>query len=406
MRLIRVIAFSLAAASAFALYGQNEDSGEETVQESNTEEKSVSIGGVLDIVHAEGNHTRLNNNTLGDNNFNSIRSLLNVRFEQSDRISADIEVLFDDASQDRIRLQGAFVTLLNLPDERVNIMVGKIPNLFGNFARRQFSDVNPLIGQPLVRHYRTSLDWNNLWDNREQLILKRRRQEFNGDIPIKVLEGATPTVYDARWDIGLELFGSWSFFEYQMAVTEGSISNPEADLNKGKQFLGRFGIQPWPGLRVGVSGAVNPYLSNADDQRLLESGKGKGEFMQRAVGADLEFSYRYVMVFGEFVHSSWDATVIEDRLSNWSWYADAKLKIHPRAYLAARYDRMAFSKILNPDTGKKEGWDYDVQRVEAGLGWRITSEATLKMVEQITWFDNTSGLNTLYTTAVQLSVPF
>jgi hypothetical protein len=130
---------------------QEESPGEDDVTESAGDERSVSIGGIVDIVHTEGDNARLNQNTLGDNNFNKIRSLLNFRFEQRDRLSADVEILFDDASRDRIRLQGAFVTLFNLPDERLNIMVGKIPNLFGNYARREFSDVNPLIGQPLSR---------------------------------------------------------------------------------------------------------------------------------------------------------------------------------------------------------------------------------------------------------------
>ncbi len=369
-------------------------------------ENAVGVGGIVDVVHAEGSKPFLNNNTLGDNDFNNIRTLLNVQFTHGEKLRADVEVLFDDASEDRIRLQGAFVTLFDLPDEKLNLMVGKIPNLFGNFAKREFSNVNPLIGQPLMRQYRTSLDWNNLWNNREQLILKRRRQDFGGDLPIEVLRGAAPTVYDARWDFGVEMFGSLAFFEYQLAVTEGSISNPTAGANDGKQFLGRVGINPAAGLRFGFSGAINPYLSRADDQRLLEAGKGKGEFRQRAYGADVEASYRYLIVFSEFVRSEWDATVEEDQLDNWSWYVDAKYKVHPRFYVAGRYDMMMFGKIRNPDTGAKETWDYNVRRYEAGVGFRVTAEATLKFVAQWMDLDDDSGIKTKRTMAVQLSVPF
>ena len=388
------------------LQAQEETLPDEFGEMKENSENSVGVGGIVDAVTTFGDGPGLNGNTLDDNNFNNIRTLLNFQFQHKDKLRADVEVLFDDASKEKIRLQGAFITIFEVPNEHINFMVGKIPNLFGNFAKREFSDVNPLIGQPLMRQYRTSLDWNNLWNNHEQLILKRKRLQHKGNLPTGILSGAVPTVYDARWDFGIELFGNASIVEYQLAVTEGSVSNPEADRNKGKQFIGRIGFNPSAGLKFGFSYANNPYLSMADEQRLLEDGKGKGEYRQKAYGADVEASYRYLIVFSEYVRSSWDATVDEGSLSNWSWYIDAKYKIHPKLYLAGRYDMMNFSHISNPATGKKEGWDYDVKRYEAGMGFRITTDASLKLVEQWTVFEKSSGLKTVKLTAAQLSVPF
>ena len=125
-----------------------------------------------------------------------------------------------------------------------------------------------------------------------------------------------------------------------------------------------------------------------------------------AYGMDLEASYRYLIVFSEFVKSTWDASVDEGELSNWSWYVDAKYKLHPKLYAAGRYDMMNFSKIKNPATAAKESWDYDVKRYEAGLGFRITADATLKLVEQWTVFDKKSSIKNVRFTAAQLSVPF
>lgn len=373
--------------------------------ENETEGTSVGFGGFVDVAHTVGRKSG-NANTLGDNNFNNMRTLLMFNAQHGSKIRADVEVLFDDGSRDRIRLQGAFVTIFDVPNEAVNFMIGKIPNPFGNFAKREFSDVNPLIGQPLMRQYRTALDWNNLWDNAEQITRKNERKKHDGNIPISRFEAATPTVYDARWDFGVQMFGSIGWFEYQVAVTEGSISNPEADLNKGKQFVGRIGFNPVPGIRIGFSGAYNPYLAKADDQRLLEDGKGLGEYHQTAYGADWEFSYRYFMMTGEFVRSTWDATVIESELSNWSAYSDIKYKLHPRWYIAGRYDIMRFSKIKESKlSSEKTPWDYNVQRYEAGIGFRVTTDVTLKLVEQWTRFDH-SEIPMSRLTAVQLSVPF
>lgn len=396
----------LALAACESVWAQDESLPDEFGEMTETSENTTGIGGIVDAVTTFGNKPHLNANTLNDNNFNNIRALLNFRFQHKEKLRADVEVLFDDASAEKVRLQGAFITIFDVPNEKINFMIGKIPNLFGNFGKREFSDVNPLIGQPLMRQYRTSLDWNNLWNNQEQLILKNRRKAHKGNLPVNVLAGATPTVYDARWDFGVELFGNISFVEYQIAVTEGSISNPDANQNKGKQFLGRLGFAPAAGLKFGFSGATNPYLSSADPQRLLEEGKGKGEYRQRAYGVDLEASYRYLIVFSEFVKSTWDASVDEGELSNWSWYVDAKYKLHPKLYVAARYDMMNFSKIKNPATAANESWDYDVKRYEAGLGFRITADATLKLVEQWTVFDKKSTIKSIRFTAAQLSVPF
>ncbi|MBL7958747.1 hypothetical protein JNL27_00770 [bacterium] len=396
----------LALASCESVWAQDESLPDEFSEMTETSENTTGIGGIVDAVTTFGNKPHLNANTLNDNNFNNIRALLNFRFQHKEKLRADVEVLFDDASAEKVRLQGAFITIFDVPNEKINFMIGKIPNLFGNFGKREFSDVNPLIGQPLMRQYRTSLDWNNLWNNQEQLILKNRRKAHKGNLPVNVLAGATPTVYDARWDFGVELFGNISFVDYQIAVTEGSISNPDANQNKGKQFLGRLGFAPVAGLKFGFSGASNPYLSSADPQRLLEEGKGKGEYRQMAYGMDLEASYRYLIVFSEFVKSTWDASVDEGELSNWSWYVDAKYKLHPKLYAAGRYDMMNFSKIKNPATAAKESWDYDVKRYEAGLGFRITADATLKLVEQWTVFDKKSSIKNVRFTAAQLSVPF
>lgn len=113
-----------------------------------------------------------------------------------------------------------------------------------------------------------------------------------------------------------------------------------------------------------------------------------------------------MIVFSEFVRSTWDATVDEGSLSNWSWYIDAKYKIHPKFYIAGRYDMMNFSEIMDPATGKKDRWDYNVKRYEAGMGFRITTDANIKLVEQWTVFEKSSGLKTVMLTAAQLSVPF
>ena len=145
--------------------------------ENETEGTSVGFGGFVDVAHAIGSKSG-NANTLGDNNFNNMRTLLMFNAQQGSKIRADVEVLFDDRSRDRIRLQGAFVTIFDVPNEAVNFMIGKIPNPFGNFAKREFSDVNPLIGQPLMRQYRTALDWNNLWDNAEQISRKNERKKI------------------------------------------------------------------------------------------------------------------------------------------------------------------------------------------------------------------------------------
>jgi len=393
--------------SGSALFAQDDPFGE-AFEEQMTEppQNTFGIGGVLDLVHTEGDDPDINKMTHGFGNFNNARALLDFNFNNRGKIDGHIEVLLDEGSEDLVRLHGAFITIFNIPDERINLMVGKIPHVFGNFNKRENSDANPLIGYPLMRHYSTAVDWNNLWLNRGQIILRNRRSEFNGNLPRSVLSGASPVVYPSCWDIGANLFGSISFLDYQFAVTEGALSNPEARRNDGKQFVTRLGFNVSPAFKFGFSGARAPYLASAEDQRLLEQGKGLGEYFQETVGADVEIALNRLLLFGEFAYSRWDASIEEDQLSVMTWYTDIEFKLNPRWFVAGRFDQMLFDDILNPITSKKESWDWDLNRIEAGIGYRITSEATLKAVLQITKWENASRIDDLRFGAIQFSVPF
>ncbi|MFH0883566.1 MAG: hypothetical protein V2A56_11315 [bacterium] len=58
---------------------------------------------------------------------------------------------------------------------------------------------------------------------------------------------------------------------------------------------------------------------------------------------------------------------------------EARYKINAKSYLAGRYDHLQYSKIMNPDTGEKETWGWDANRLEAALGYSVIREGFIRL---------------------------
>ena len=92
----------------------------------------------------------------------------------------------------------------------------------------------------------------------------------------------------------------------------------------------------------------------------------------------------------EAVWSRWtlpalDATRIEEPLDALGLFAEARYKLRPGLYVAARAERLAFSEIAS--AAGLRTWDAPVTRVEAGAGWVPRRHVLLKASWQHNWRD-------------------
>jgi hypothetical protein len=193
-----------------------------------------------------------------------------------------------------------------------------------------------------------------------------------------------PLVNAERWDTGAQIRWGADPVQVAVSVTQGSLCYPRFhDNNDGKQVSGRVGWKPTTGLVIGASAAVGPYLDRSATDALPPSQAGR--YDQKAIGMDVEWSGGYWIVRGEAVWNAWEVPILEEPVIDSPLQAlglmlEARYKILPGLYAAARFDWLTFSSIVTSHGSLP--WDAPVTRVEAGFGYSIHRYVLAKAVYQ------------------------
>ena len=258
------------------------------------------VSGQADLLARSRSDTRgLNRNFRSDSPFNELRVKVFGQHWLNDRVGMFTEFLFD--SEADVRVNGAYVVITELGGhEWLDFRAGLAPSLVGTFGLRStYFNSNPVVGVPLVWQHRTTLDGSGLLTNED--LVRRKASDTIG----------LPMIYEACWNIQWELMGHQGIFEYSLGVSPGSLSNPNgARHNEGVQLLGRLGMEPAMGFRLGVSGAVGPYIGGSSHDPLVEATTFPGstaDYDQVLYGFDLEVARGKAQLVSEAFVSSWDA---------------------------------------------------------------------------------------------------
>jgi hypothetical protein len=277
----------------------------------------------------------------------------------------------------------AYVRLRPWAGRALDIDAGRVPTAFGAFLNRSYGTGNPLIGYPLGYQYLTSLREDSVPANADQLLAARGRGWYIA-YPVGEHEPATgvSVVSGFKYDTGarVRIASPRDRAEVMASVTTGTLSYPLwSDDNGSPQVAGRLVVRPATGLVVGLSGARGAFISDVVRDALPET-LGRRQYPQRAFGADAEYSRDHWLVRSEVILSAWSLPALEaprlDDVSATSWMVEGKYTFLPQLYGAARYDRLGFSRI--DGTRRSDTWDADVERVEAGVGYRVVRPVTVK----------------------------
>jgi hypothetical protein len=341
----------------------------------------LTISGEVDLLAKNQRDERgLNENFRDDSPFSQVRLRLFAQHWLTERIGVFTELLFDMESDPRV--YGAYVVINELGGRPwLNTRIGMAPPSVGNFALRDtYFTANPLIGVPLLWQHRATLDGSGLARNED--LIRRRDDNFI----------SLPLLYLACWNVQWELLGAAGPFDYSVGLTPSSFSNMSQMGEDGVTGFARIGLEPIPGIRFGVSGAVGPYLDGnlRDDDTLAEEFPGElDDYLQRFVGYDLEVSYGKARLYSEGFVSDWEVPLLaEEKLSSWSAYGEASYDVLPQWTPAVRVGMSAYSEIssTNDGLGPSTGWDDDVLQVESALSYRIAREALIRVGWQHTRF--------------------
>jgi hypothetical protein len=268
-----------------------------------------------------------------------------------------------------------------------DVQAGLIPPVFGAFARRRYGGDNPLIGYPLAYQYLTSLRSDAVPGAESDLIVTRGsgwlvRYPFGWGHADA--EPGLPLMNALRWDTGVQVHLGSGPLEASAAVTQGTLSSPRVhDDNGGKQVSARLAWKPAVGLVVGASGARGEYLSR-EVIDALPPGR-RGHYAQQAWGADVEYSRDRWILRSEAIWSRWRTPMLARSLGALGVTAEARCKVRPGLYAAARVDHLGFTRIDGPAGATT--WDAPVWRMEAGVGYVPVRHVLAKLAYQHNWRD-------------------
>jgi hypothetical protein len=276
---------------------------------------------------------------------------------------------------DRLRPFALYVRIRPWRGRRFDIQAGRIPPTFGAFTRQAYGHDNPLIGYPLAYQYLTSLRTDAVPADADELLRMRGRGwESSFGVGNPAPDRGLPLVTAFSWDTGVQVSTGWRALSVTGALTNGSASNPRVDDdNDGKQVAARATLEPATGLVLGASMSRGQFAAGTLVEA-FEQAPGGRRFIQRAYGADVEYSRDHWVARADAVLSEWRipairAPFIDGPLRALAVSVQGRYRFHPAMYAAVRAEHLAFSRIGG--TARFAAWDAPVTRVEAGGGYYI-----------------------------------
>lgn len=267
----------------------------------------------------------------------------------------------------RGEIEQAFLRYVAPEKAHLMIDVGRVVFPIGNFSKRYFSSVNPLIG--------------------------------------------SPDSYDVSYPEGVVVTGAASFFDYRVAVIDRPLANkkyvPEADAAWRPAV--DLGFTPVIGLRIGAYVTQGPYLSRAVEP-MLPAGERWRDFDQRVAGLELEFSRGHFELNGDWAFSTYDVPTKGGVSRGQAWFLEPKYTWTPRLFTALRLEKNDYPYIQPIDSSSWIAQNVTFHDVEAGIGWRFTPDLVLKASYRRDRWDVSESMESFfpngYSCGVQLSYSF
>jgi hypothetical protein len=309
------------------------------------------------------------------------------------RLASSLAVLAEVRTEnvETPRVYALYLRFRPWADRSLDFQAGRVPPVFGSFARRPYGSGNLLVGHPLGYQYLATLRSDAVPMTADDLLAVRGGGwlfEYPAQAGAAGPAPGLPLVQGLRWDTGLEARLGSEPWQLAVAVTQGTLSNPRfRDDNGGKQFSARLGWTPSPAVAVGLSAARGEWLE-AELKPTLPPAEASRTLVQRALGLDLECSRGHWLGRAEAIWSEWDLPAIDDPrieapLGALAVSLEGQRKLAPGLYLAARLDRLSFTRLSG--SRERQPWDSPVSRLEVVLGYSLRRGLTLKGGYQHNW---------------------
>lgn len=304
------------------------------------------------------------------------RASLLVDVFAGERVNALVEARADrgEAPADRplqLRVEQAWLRLSPLPGRDVSLQAGKFVSPFGGWTQRHASlSADPFIRPPLPYDYRTMICANFLPAAAAGFVTWK-------DEPAFFRPMGAPPVWNAPYQVGVMVAGGWKGVSGRAAVMNSAPSSEPSEWSSlgtgehGPSYVAHLGVQVVPELSVGASYDRGGYLIDHPGGAPLPAGQEISHYFQELWGFEAAFARGPVEARAELILDTWDVPNVRDYPRDVSWYGEAKVKLSPGLYAAARYSGIRFNRI-DDGAGNDVPWDYPVDRVQLGAGYRLS----------------------------------
>jgi hypothetical protein len=342
----------------------------------------VAVGAEVSVTYGTDDPGYFNYTDYGTSALRRIRAGLAVSATPSKHLALVAE--FRAETGGHAEVYASFARLTPWPGQPIDVQIGKIPPVFGTFSRRGYPQDNPLIGEPLAYQYLTSARADALPGGPTD-VLRMRGRGWRATYQVGNPEPAIglPLIAAFDWNLGVQARLGLRPVEVDVAWTPGNLSVPGLDERPGHgEFSGRVAFKPGPGLVFGASAAHGTFVAQQAFDALPDGHHEGGR--QTAWGADAEFAAGHLIVRSELIVNRWTmptATTGPLDLDTLGGYVEARYRLRPDVYVAARAERLAFGDI--PSGATSAPWEARVTRAEAGAGYLVSRHARLKAVYQL-----------------------
>jgi hypothetical protein len=248
----------------------------------------------------------------------------------------------------------------------INLQIGKFATVYGNWVTRHDSWNNPFINAPLPYENVTAIGDNAVAP--VGAFLGRKNVADKKDIWV-------PIIWGPSYASGASVFGTVDTIDYAVEIKNASLSSRPSEWDafdnqwSHPTVTGRFGVRPNAAWNVGANASYGSYFISSAPVLV-------DHFRQLTVGPDVSFSWRHWQFWGEAMASRFEVPGVGNA-ETVAYYLEAKYKITPQLFAAARWNQQLFDDVTNA-AGAKEAWDNDMWRTEFALGYRFTRHLQTK----------------------------
>lgn len=274
------------------------------------------------------------------------------------------------APDGELRIDEAFLRWRVFDDQRLNFQIGKYASFFGAWSGQHDFFDDPFLLAPLPY---------------SQLIGVSPTSPANplntggpggGALPLSMLQKDqwASMAWGAGYGIGGGAFGSTEHFDYALEVKNSALStHPDTwqEINFSHPTVtARVGYRPDATWAFGLSASRGAW------PEVNAVGVDRDDLIQTSLGLDVRWARHDWIVSGEVVLTEFETAGSGD-LQAASWFVQARYKVSPGVWLAARVGQMLANDAVGPG-GAAFAWQSDVWRAEIGGGWRIRPNVLLK----------------------------